>query len=80
MHAIMKFYMCRQDRYECDIPHPLPLDCKYHMFCPRENKQSRVHKISVHFELQNSFRFPLEVNWNIYGTYVFQLIVYKVDW
>ena len=26
MHAIMKFRMCRRDRYECDVPHPLPLD------------------------------------------------------
>ena len=26
-------------------PHPLPLDGKYHMFCSRENKQSRVYKI-----------------------------------
>ena len=33
MHAIMKFRMRRRDRYECDIPHPLPLDGKYHMFC-----------------------------------------------
>ena len=26
MHAIMKFRMRRRDRYECDFPHPLPLD------------------------------------------------------
>ena len=28
MHAIMKFCMRRRDRYECDVPHPLPLDRK----------------------------------------------------
>ena len=44
MHAVMKFRMRRRDRYECDVPHPLPLDGKYHMFCSRENKQSRVYK------------------------------------
>ena len=54
MHAIMKFRMRRRDQYECDVPHPLPLDGKYHMFCSRENKQSRVYKISVHYDLQNS--------------------------
>ena len=37
MHAIMKFRMRRRDRYEFDVPHPLPLDRKYHMFCSREN-------------------------------------------
>ena len=26
MHAIMKFRMRRRDRYECDVPHPLPMD------------------------------------------------------
>ena len=26
MHAIMKFRMRQRDRYECDVPHPLPLD------------------------------------------------------
>ena len=40
MHAIMKFRMRRRVRYECDAPHPLSLDGKYHMFCSRENKQS----------------------------------------
>ena len=79
MHAIMKFRMRRRDRYECDVPHPLPLDRKYHMFCSRENKQSRVCKIGVHYDLQNSFMFPLEVKRNTYGTCVFQLMVYKVD-
>ena len=64
MHATMKFCMCRRDRYECDVPRPLPLDGKYHMFCSRENNQSRVYKIGVHYDLQNSFMFPLEVNWN----------------
>ena len=29
MHAIMKFRMRRRDLYECDVPHPLPLDCNY---------------------------------------------------
>ena len=75
MHAIMKFRMRRRDRYECDVPHPLPLDGKYHMFC-----SSRVHKIGVLFDLQNSSMFPLEVNWNTYGTSVFRLMVYKIDW
>ena len=50
-----------------------------HMFCSRENKQSRVCKIGVHYDLQNSSMFPLEVNWNTYGTCVFQLMVHKVD-
>ena len=77
MHAIMKFRMRRRYCYECDVPHPLPL--KFHMFCSRENKQSRVYKIGVHYDLQNSSIFPLEVNWNTYGTCVFQLMVYKVD-
>ena len=48
MHAIMKFRMRRRVRYECDVPHPLSLDGKYHMFCSRENKQSPVYKIGVH--------------------------------
>ena len=52
---------------------------KLHMFCSRENKQSRVCKIGVHNDLQNSSMFPLEVNWNTYSTCVFQLMVYKVD-
>ena len=64
MHAIMKFRMRRRDRYECDVLHPLSLDGMYDMFCSRENKQSRVYKIGVHFDLQNSSMFPLEVNWN----------------
>ena len=67
MHAIMKFRMRRRDRYECDVTYPLPLDGKYHMFCCRGNKQSRVYKIGVHYDLQNSFMFPLEVSWNTYG-------------
>ena len=35
MHAIMKFRMRRRDCYDCDAPHPLPLDGKYHMFCSK---------------------------------------------
>ena len=62
MHAIMKFRVRRRDRYECDVPHPLPLDSKYHIFCSRESKQRRVYKIGVHYDLQNSSMFPLEVN------------------
>ena len=62
MRATMKFRMRRQDRYECDVPHPPPLDGKYHMFCSRENKQSRFYKIGVHYDPQNSSMFPLEVN------------------
>ena len=54
MHAIKKFCMRRRDRYESDVPYPLPLDGKYHEFCSRENKQNRVYKIGVHFDLQNS--------------------------
>ena len=65
--------------FECDAPHPLSLDGKYHMFCSRENKQSRVYKIGFHYDLQKSSMLPLEVNWNTYGTCVFQLMVYKVD-
>ena len=76
MHAFMKFCMRRRDRYECDVPHPLPLNGKYHMFCSCENKQSRVYKIGVHYDLQNFSVFPLEVNGNTYGTGVFQLMVY----
>ena len=71
MHATMKFRMRRRVRYECDAPHPLSLDGKYHMFCSRENKQSRVYKIGFHYDLQISSMFPLEVNWNTYGTCVF---------
>ena len=78
MHAIKKVCMRRRDRYECDFQQPLLLDGKYHMFCSRENKQSRVYKIGIHYDLQNSSMFPLEVNWNTYGTCVFQLMVYKV--
>ena len=62
MHVIMKFRVRRRDRHGCDVPHPLPLDSKYHMFCSRENKQSRVYKIGVHYDLQNSSMFPLQVN------------------
>ena len=68
MHAIMKFRMRRRDRYECDVPHPLASDGKYHMFCSRENKQSRVYEIGVHYDLQNSSMFQLEVHWNNYDT------------
>ena len=35
MHAIMKFCMRRRDRYECYVPHPLPLDGKSRMLCSR---------------------------------------------
>ena len=38
MHANMEFRMRRRYCYECDVPHPLPLNGKYHMFCSRENK------------------------------------------
>ena len=79
MHANMKFRMHPRYCYECDVPHPLPLNVKYHRFCSRENKQSPVYKIGVHYDLQNSSMFLLEVNWNTYGTCVFQLMVYKVD-
>ena len=72
MHAVMKFHMRRRDCYECDVPHPLPLDRKYHMFCYPENKQSQVCKIGVHYDLQNSSMFPLEVNGNTYSNCVFQ--------
>ena len=75
----MKFRMRRRVRYECDAPHPLPLDCKYHVFCSSENKQSRVYEIGVHYDLEKSSMFPHEVNCNTYGTCVFQLMVYKVD-
>ena len=40
-----------RDRYECDVPHPLPLDGKYHMFCSR----------GAHYDLQNSSMFAFEV-------------------
>ena len=52
MHVIMKFRMRRRDRYECDVAHPLSLDRRYHMFCSRDNKQSRICKIGVHYDLQ----------------------------
>ena len=70
MHANIEFRMRRRSCYECDVPHPLPLNGKYHMFCFHENKQNRVYKIGVHYDLQtkSSSMFPLEVNWNIYGT------------
>ena len=61
MHAIMKFRMRRWDRYECNVPHPLPLDGNYHMLCSRENKQSGVYKIGAQCELPNYSMFPLEV-------------------
>ena len=32
MHATMKFRMRRRYCYECDVPHPLPLNGKHHMF------------------------------------------------
>ena len=71
MHAIMKFRMRRRVRYECDAAHPLSLDGKYHMFCSSENKQSRVYKIGVHYDLQKSSMFPLEVNWKLLTALVF---------
>ena len=83
MHANLKFRMRRRDRYECDVQILCPWTVQYHMFCSRENKQRRVYKIGVHYDLQNSSMFPLEVNWNTYGACVFQLVfqlmVYKVD-
>ena len=77
IHAIMKFRMRPRDRYEIFTNatfHILSLDGKYHMFCSRENKQSRVYKIGVHYDLQNYSMFPLKVNWNTYGTCDFQLM------
>ena len=59
MHVILNFRMRRRYCYECDVPHPLALDGKYHMFFSRENKQIRVYKIGVHFDLQKSSMFPL---------------------
>ena len=44
MHAIMKFRMRRRVRYECDAPHPLSLDGKYHMFCSREINKAEFTK------------------------------------
>ena len=44
MHAIMKFCMRRRDRYECYVPHPLPLDGKSRMLCSRENKKAEFTK------------------------------------
>ena len=73
MHAITKFRMRRRGRYECDVPHPLPLDGKYRMFCSRENKQSQIYKIGVLFHLQNSSMFPHEVIWNTHGTCALKL-------
>ena len=78
MHAIMKFRMRQRDSYKRDVPHPLPLDGKCQMSCSLENKQSRVYKIGVHFDLQNASIFPLEVTWNTYGTCVFQLRFLKL--
>ena len=52
MHALMEFRMRPRDRYECDFPHPLSLDGKFHMFCSHEKKQSRVYKIGIHYDLQ----------------------------
>ena len=40
MHAIMKFRMGRRVRYECDVPHPLSLDGKYHIGQELENKRT----------------------------------------
>ena len=80
MHAIMKFRMRRRDRYECDVPHPLPFDGKYHIFCSRENKQSRVYKIGVHYDLQILLCSHLKsVGILTSLVFVFQLMVYKVD-
>ena len=77
----MKFRMRRRDRYECDVPHPLSFDGKYTtcFALVNINKAELLNKIGVHFDLQNSSMFPLEVIWNTYGTCVFQLMVYKVD-
>ena len=52
MHTILEFRKRKRDRYECDVPHPLQLDGKYHMFSSRDNKQSRIYKIGVHYDLQ----------------------------
>ena len=74
----MKFRMRRRDRYECDVPHPLPLDGKYHMVCSRENKQSRVYKIGVHYDLQHCSHLK-SMGILTAQVCVFQLMVYKVD-
>ena len=67
MHTIMKFHNIGE----------FVTNATFHILCPwtvtttfcsRENKQSRVYKIGVHYDLQNSSIFPLEVNWNTYGT------------
>ena len=46
MHAHMKFRMRRRYCYECDVPHPLPLNGKYHMFCSREMDLIGAKKLS----------------------------------
>ena len=60
MHAIMKFRMRRRVRYECDVPHPLSLNGKYHMFCSRENKaeftksaSTMIFKILLYSHMQS---------------------------
>ena len=61
MHAIMKFRMRRRVRYECDVPHPLSLDGKYHMFCSHENKaqftksaSTMIFKILLYYHMKST--------------------------
>ena len=58
-------------------PLPLSLDSKYHMFCFLIIKQSRVCKISVHFDLQKFAMLPLTDNQNHCNPWTFKLMVYK---
>ena len=74
MHTITDFVCVSEIMRD---PFHLPLDSKYHMFCFRIIKQSRVCKISVRFDLQKNPMLSLTVNRNAYNPSIFQLMVYK---
>ena len=72
MHTITEF-VCVGKLLRMRDPLPLPLDSKYHMFC----FQSRVCKISVHFDRQKFPMLPLTDNRDPCNLWTFQLMVYK---
>ena len=76
MHAIMKFRMRRRDRYECDFPHPLPLDGKYHMKINKAEFTKSAFTMICKILLCSHLK---SIGILSYRTCVFQLMVYKVD-
>ena len=76
MNIIRSFYVSARLLRMHD-PFLLPLGSKYHMFCTKFTRQSRVYKIGVRHDLQNIPKLLLTVSLNLCNPWAFQLMVYK---